>query len=139
MSYFKLIYNFEEKIFIEQEEKKLLSVSGSGATHQSELITLIGQLTHHLSIKQTTMDELTENLQKLNMIRMGFDQNKDMNKYQPGSLSKKQGPSKCRRCKVAREVSKTLIYSIFKHSSGSTEAEEGESRASRLRPGIFKV
>lgn len=42
------------------------------------------------------MDELTENLQKLNMIRSKFDQNKDLNKnpiYGPGS--KKQGPSEC--------------------------------------------
>lgn len=41
------------------------------------------------------MDELTENLQKLNMIRSKFE-NKDMNKtpiYQTGSLSRKQGPS----------------------------------------------
>lgn len=44
------------------------------------------------------MDELTENLQKLNVIRSKFDQNKETNKtpiYQSGSLSRKQGPSKC--------------------------------------------
>lgn len=43
------------------------------------------------------MDELTENLQKLNMLRSKFDQNKEGNKtfnYQPGSLPRKQGPSK---------------------------------------------
>ena len=42
------------------------------------------------------MDELTENLQKLNMIRSKFDQNKDKSQIyqQSGSLSRKQGPSK---------------------------------------------
>lgn len=59
------------------------------------------------------MDELTENLQKLNMIRMGFDQNKDMNKYQPGSLSKKQGPSKCSVCKAVEMFMRPSIHSIF--------------------------
>lgn len=42
------------------------------------------------------MDELTENLQKLNMIRSKFDQNKELHKTQ---ISRKQGPSKCKLCK----------------------------------------
>lgn len=51
------------------------------------------------------MDELTENLQKLNMIRSKFDQNKDLNKTPIyGSLSKKQGPSKCKSPKVMCEM-----------------------------------
>ena len=37
------------------------------------------------------MDELTENLQKLNMIKAKFDQNKDVNQIysQPGSIGTK--------------------------------------------------
>lgn len=75
------------------------------------------------------MDELTENLQKLNMIRSKFDQNKDLNKtpiYQPGSLSKKQGPSKYKELKVMRGMFNNSIV-FCKYFSGPTETQEGES------------
>lgn len=69
------------------------------------------------------MDELTENLQKLNMIRSKFDQNKELNNspiYQPGSLSKKQGPSKFY---YLWKNSKILMF--VKCFSGSTQTQEG--------------
>lgn len=61
------------------------------------------------------MDELTEHLQTLNMIRSKFDQNKEINKtpiYQPGSLSKKQGPSKCNLCKQSHRLL-NILFAFF--------------------------
>lgn len=55
------------------------------------------------------MDELTENLQKLNMIRSKFDQNKDLNKS-PIYHSKKQGPGMC--LKVVQSIEQALIVCI---------------------------
>lgn len=73
------------------------------------------------------MDELSENLQKLNMIRSKFEENDyGKNIYQPGSkMTKKQAPSK-----LNLSTYRTLIteqYFAISFSSGATKTEKSES------------